>query len=331
MPNLKNITILSTGGTIAGAGSAADQSGYVSASISIDALLESITGIGKLANIKTRQVLAIGSQDINDADWLQIAKKTNEILGRHSVDGVVITHGTDTLEETAYFLNLVVKSSKPIILVGGMRPSTALGYDGGINLYNAVALAADLQSTNKGVLVVMADKIFAARDVNKINSSGVEAFGAPNSGAIGQICYGKAKIYYQPIRTHTKNSQFEIGALESLPKVDIIQMHSGFDARLIDHLVALGTNAIVVASVGNGNIYKDALPKLIEASKKGIVIIKSSRTGAGFVSLNGEIEDDKNGFISADNLNPQKARILAKLALTQTKDLKNIKEIFNEY
>jgi len=327
----KNITILATGGTIAGTGLSADQSNYIPATISADDLVETVVGINKLANIKTKQVLSIGSQDIEDIHWLKIAKITNELLKKEDVDGVVITHGTDTLEETAYFLNLVVESNKPVILVGSMRPSTALGADGAINLYNAVALAADYQAQNKGVLVVIADKIFAARDVAKINTVAVEAFGAPNAGAIGQVYYGRVQIYYQSTRVHTKNSEFKIGKISSLPKVDIVQMYAGFDAGVIDYLINSKSQAIIVASLGNGNFYKDAIPKLIAASKSGVVIIKSSRAGSGTVVLNGEINDDEYGFLSAGNLSAQKPRILAKLALTQTNNLEKIKEIFNNY
>ena len=331
MTNQKNITILATGGTIAGSGLEADQPNYIPAKISADALVESVLGIKKLAKIRTEQILSIGSQDIEDADWLKIAQRTNQLLSQEDVDGVVITHGTDTLEETAYFLNLVVDSNKPVVIVGSMRPSTSLGADGAINLYNAVALAADSQAHNKGVLVVIADKIFAARDVAKINTVAVEAFGAPNAGAIGQVCYGKVQIYYQPTRIHTKNSEFKITEISHLPKVDIVQMYAGFDAGVIDYLVSAKSTAIIVASLGNGNFYKDALPKLIAAAKSGIIIIKSSRAGAGTVVLNGEIDDDEYGFLSAGNLSAQKARILAKLALTQTNNLEKIKEIFNNY
>jgi L-asparaginase len=328
---LKNITILATGGTIAGSGSAADNSNYEPAKIIVDDLIDSVSGIRKLANLQAQQILSIGSQNIEDSDWIKIAKRVDDLLKQDEVDGVVITHGTDTLEETAYFLNLVIDSIKPVILVGSMRPSTALGSDGAINLYNAVALAADEQSINKGVLVVIADKIFAARDVAKINTVAVEAFGAPNAGPIGQVCYGKAQIYYQSTKTHTKNSEFKISKISSLPKVDIVQMYAGFDSGVIDYLVSAKSKAIIVASLGNGNFYKDSLPKLISAANQGIIIIKSSRAGSGTVVLNGEINDDQYGFLSAGNLSAQKARILAKLALTKTLNLNEIKEIFNNY
>jgi L-asparaginase type II len=243
----------------------------------------------------------------------------------------VITHGTDTLEETAYFLNLTIKSTKPVILVGAMRPSTSIGCDGPINLYNAVALAADKQAENKGVLVVMADNIFAARDVAKTGASSVEAFSAHNSGKIGHISYGNAKIYYQPTKLHTKNTEFDVSKNNILPKVEIVQIYAGFDANIIDSFITDDIKAIVVAGVGGGNVGKDALPKLIKARQKGIFIVRSSRVGSGFILPNMEINDDEFGFITADNLSPQKARILTKLAILQTENLDKIKEIFNKY
>lgn len=327
----KNITILATGGTIAGAGGAADQASYLPSKISADDLIKTVTGIEKLANITCEQILSIGSQDINDANWIKIVNRANELLNKADVDGIVITHGTDTLEETAYFLNLTIKSNKPVIIVGAMRPSTSLGCDGPINLYNAVALACDKQAENKGVLVVMADNIFSARDVTKTNASSVEAFAANNSGKIGHISYGDCKIYYSPTRSHTTKTIFDVKNLNILPKVDVIQMYAGFDADIMDSLIKPSTKGIVVAGVGDGNVYKDALPRLIAAKKNGVFIVRSSRVGSGYILPNMEINDDEFGFITADNLSPQKARILLKLALTQTNDLNEIKEIFNKY
>ena len=326
----KNITILTTGGTIAGSGSLANQAKYNSATISAKELINNVSEVNKLANIKCEELFSVASQDINDGHWLALAKRINKIL-EGDVDGVVVTHGTDTLEETAYFLNLTIKSSKPVILVGAIRPSTSLSSDGPINLYNAVALACNDDAKNKGVLVVMADKIFTGRDISKINAGGVEAFSGANSGIVGHILYGNSKIYYQPTRTHTTNSEFSVGDLEALPKVDIIYFYSGIDVNLIDCFVKSGSKAIIFAGVGGGNIPKNALEKLIAASEGGVLILKSSRTGNGFVSCNIEVEDDKFGFITTDNLSPQKARILAKLALCITSNSEQIKNIFAKY
>jgi L-asparaginase len=327
----KNITILATGGTIAGAGLSANHAKYSSSAISATDLVKTVSGIEKLANITCEQILSIGSQDMTDANWLQIAHRVNQLLKSPDIDGIVITHGTDTLEETAYFLNLTIKSTKPVILVGAMRPSTSIGCDGPINLYNAVALAADQQAENKGVLVVMADNIFAARDVAKTGASSVEAFSAHNSGKIGHISYGNSKIYYQPTKLHTQNTEFDISKINTLPKVEIVQIYAGFDANIVDSFITPTTKAIVVAGVGGGNVGKDVLPKLIKARQQGIFVVRSSRVGSGFILPNMEINDDELGFITADNLSPQKARILTKLALVQTENLDKIKEIFNKY
>jgi len=328
----KNITIVATGGTIAGAGESATGAKYASSQILIEQIASAIPGINKLANIKTDQLLNMASQDMDDESWLKIVKEVNKLLDDKEVDGIVITHGTDTLEETAYLLNLTVKSNKPIIVVGSMRPSTSISADGPINLYNAVALAASKEAIGKGVLVMLNDEIFAARDVSKTSTTNTNTFKANNSGAIGHIYYGKPQIYYSPTRTHTKNSEFtNIKRFSSLPKVEIIYMYSGQDANIIDSLVEDGAQAIVVAGVGDGNVYKSALPKLIAASKKGVMIVRSSRGGSGFVEANTEINDDEYGFITADNLNPQKARILIKLALTKTKDREKLQKIFAKY
>jgi L-asparaginase len=328
----KNITIVATGGTIAGAGESATGAKYNSSQLLIEQIASAIPGIDKLANIKTDQLLNIASQDMNDESWLKIVKEVNNLLDDKNVDGIVITHGTDTLEETAYLLNLTVKSKKPIIVVGSMRPSTSISADGPINLYNAVALAASKEAEGKGVLIVMNDEIFSARDASKTNTTSVHTFKANNSGTIGRVHYGKSQIYYTPNRIHTKNSEFtNIKDLSVLPKVEIAYMYAGQDAIIIDNLVASGAQAIVIAGVGDGNVYKDALPKLIEASKKGVVIVRSSRGGSGFVEANTEINDDEYGFITADNLSPQKARILIKVALTKTKDKDKLKEIFAKY
>jgi L-asparaginase len=263
--------------------------------------------------------------------WLKIAKRVNEILAQKNIDGVVITHGTDTLEETAYFLNLTIKSKKPVIIVGSMRPATSLSADGPMNLYNAVALASSAQAIGKGVLVLMNDEIFAARDVTKTSTTNVASLQAKNGGAIGYVYYGKPEIYYQPLRLNATNSIFEVKKLSDLPKVDIIYGYANCESSLVDHLVAVGSKAIILAGVGDGNVSKETLQRLIEARKQGVMVIRSSRVGEGLVIPNVEINDDEFGFITADNLSPQKARILTMLALTKTNDAKKIQEFFGNY
>ncbi len=329
--NAKNIVILATGGTISGAGASATDSQYSSSKINIDQIVKTVPGITKLADIKAEQIMQIASQDMNSSTWLAIAKKVNEVLAQRAVDGVVITHGTDTMEETAYFLNLTVKSKKPVVLVGSMRPSTSLSADGALNLYNGVALAASEAAVGKGVLVAMNDEIFAARDVSKTHTTNVASFKANNSGAIGYVHYGRPEIYYSPLRTHTTKSVFDVTKFENLPKVDIIYAYAGSDASIIDRFVESGSKALILAGVGDGNINKESLEKLKEARKKGVIIVRSAHLGGGVVAPNVEINDDEFDFVTADNLSPQKARVLVMLALTRTNEVKRIREMFGAY
>ncbi|MBU6140766.1 MAG: type II asparaginase [Proteobacteria bacterium] len=327
----KNIVVLATGGTIAGEGESAVGSKYEPGKVGIDQVIKNIPGITKLAEIKAEQVMQIASQDMTSESWLKIAKRVNEVLSQNSVDGVVITHGTDTLEETAYFLNLVVKSKKPVVLVGAMRPTTSLSADGALNLYNAVALAASKNSYNQGVLVMFNDEIYAARDVTKTNTTNVSSFAAPNAGMIGSVIYGKVKFYYESIRAHTDETIFNVKKSDSLPKVEIVYAYSGMDSGVIDYLVESGVKGIVLAGVGDGNINKQGVEKLTKAAKNGVLIVRSAHLGSGLVEPNVEIEDDEFGFVTADNLSPKKARILAMLALTKTCDVGKVREMFAKY
>lgn len=327
----KHIVVIATGGTISGTGESAVGAKYSPGQLTAEKIINDISGISNLAKIETEQLLQISSQDLTSELWLKIAKRVNEILERKNVDGVVITHGTDTLEETAYFLNLTIKSKKPVILVGSMRPSTSLSADGPMNLYNAVALASSDKAIGKGVLVLMNDEIFAARDVTKTSTINVASFQARSGGAIGYVYYGKTEIYYQPLRTNTSNSIFEIKKLSDLPKVDIIYGYTNHESSVVDQLVASGSKAIILAGVGDGNISKETLQSLVEAGNQGVLVVRSSRVGSGLVIPNVEINDDKFGFLTADNLSPQKARILAMLALTKTDNAAKIQEIFGSY
>ncbi len=327
----KNIVVVATGGTIVGAGESAVGSKYAAAQIDISQVIKTIPNLDKIAEVRAEQLMQVASQDIESSDLLRIAKRVNELLAKKSVHGVVVTHGTDSMEETAYFLNLVVKSKKPVVLVGAMRPSTSLSSDGSLNLFNAVALASSELAYGQGVLVMMQDKIFAARDVTKASTINVAAFDASNSGAIGYVNYGKVEIYYSSLRVHTFKTEFNIKKIESLPKSDVIYAHGNFDAGVVDYLVSSGSKAIIVAGVGDGNVNKATLEALTNAAKSGVIVVRSSRTGSGAVIANSEINDDELGFVVADNLSAQKARILTALALTKTSDVKKIQKMFERY
>ncbi len=326
-----NVVILATGGTIAGAAATGTQSAYTSGAVGIDTMLAAVPGIRDLANIKGEQISNVGSQDMTVEIMLTLAKRINVLLGQADVDGVVITHGTDTMEETAYFLNLVVKSNKPVVLVGSMRPSTAVSADGPLNLFNAVGVAADPKSAGRGVLVVMNDWIHGAHSLTKTNTTAVQTFMSPLRGLVGVANYGKNDYYNSPIWKHTIESEFDVSDVSHLPRVDILYAYSDMAPDLIDASVATGAKGIVIAGVGNGNMNKPSLEAAARAAKKGVVVVRSSRVATGTVGRNVEVNDDEMNFVASDELNPQKARILLMLALLKPLTTSEIQQLFYTY
>ena len=326
-----NIHILATGGTIAGTGSSATGTSYTAGQVAIGALLDAVPEIKDIANVTGEQIVRIGSQDMNDEVWLTLAKKINELLKRPDIDGIVITHGTDTMEETAYFLNLTVKSDKLVVLVGAMRPSTALSADGPLNLYNAVVTAGASESVGRGVMIVMNGSILGAHAATKMNTINVQAFQAPNSGALGYVFNGKVHYNQSTDKLHTLQSVFDVTHLDKLPKVGIVYSYSNVEPEALDALITNSYQGIVHAGVGNGNIHKNLFDKLVNASKQGILVVRSSRVPTGPTTLDAEVDDAKYGFVASQELNPQKARILLMLALTKTKDPQVIQNYFNAY
>src|SRR5476649_567323 len=302
---LPNVVILATGGTIAGTGATSTTTvGYTAATVAVDRLIEAVPELKKVASVKGEQVMQIASENMNNDAWLKLAKRVNELLARDDVDGIVITHGTDTIEETAYFLNLVVKSRKPVVVVGSMRPGTALSADGPINLYNAVLLAASPEAVGKGVLVAMNDQIHGARDVSKTNTSTPDSFKTPELGMLGYIQGNKPYFYHQSTRKHTADTEFDIGALQSLPQVDIVYGYANVSPVALNALVAAGSKGIIHAGVGDGSLASKVLPSLTAARKQGVLIVRSARVGQGIVARNGEANDDELDFVVSDTLNP---------------------------
>lgn len=328
--NLPKIHILATGGTIAGSGQSATNTNYTAGQVAISSLLDAVPEINNIAQVTGEQIVSIGSQDMNDQVWLTLANRINELLAG-DCDGIVITHGTDTMEETAYFLNLTVKSDKPVVLTGAMRPSTAMSADGPLNLYNAVVTAASADSRGKGVLVAMNGLILGAHSTQKMNTVDVETFQAPNDGALGYIFNGKTFYNMSPLKKHTVNSVFDVKGLKELPKVGIVYSYSNVDADVMEPFLNGGYKGIVHAGVGNGNFHKNLFPKLLDARKKGILVVRSSRVPTGPTTLDGEVDDAKYQFVASEELNPQKARVLLMLALTVTSDWQQIQKYFEEY
>lgn len=327
-----NVVILATGGTIAGSGaSSANSASYQSAKVAVDQLIAAVPELQNVASVRGEQVFQIGSESFNNERLLQLGKRVSALLKQNDVDGVVITHGTDTLEETAYFLNLVIPSTKPVVVVGSMRPGTAMSADGKLNLYNAVSLAASPDARSKGVLVSMNDEIHTARDVAKSVNIKTEAFRSP-WGPLGLVVEGKNYWFRAPVKRHTTASEFNIDRIEKLAPVEVVYGYGNMNEQAYRAYVGNGAAAIIHAGTGNGSVASQIVPVLQELRGKGVQIIRSSRvTGGGFVLRNAEQPDDKYDWIVAHDFNPQKARILAAVAMTRTSDSKELQRIFWEY
>jgi L-asparaginase len=329
--DLPNVIILATGGTIAGAAASGAQAGYTSGQVNIDAMINAIPEVKKIANIKGEQVSNVGSQDMSFEIMLKLAKLIDEYAAKQDVTGIVITHGTDTMEETAYFLNLVVKTDKPVVLAGSMRPSTAISADGPLNLYNSIAVASDPQAKGRGVLLVMNDWIQSAQTLIKVSTTAVQTFMSPIRGLIGTTAYGVSEFYRFPYSKFGAKSEFSIQGVTKLPRVDIIYADVDMPADLIDASVERGAKGIVIAGVGNGNMPAAALEACSRASKKGVIVVRSSRVATGNVGRNVEVDDDKLGLIASMDLNPQKSRILLSMALLKSHSLEEIQKLYLEY
>jgi L-asparaginase len=327
--NLPAVYILATGGTIAGLMGASEQTAYQPGAVDIKSLTEAIPAIQQIAKVSVEQFMNVGSQDMDDALLLQLARRVDEILARDDVDGMVVTHGTDTLEETAYFLDLTVSSAKPIVLVGAMRPADALSADGPANLLDAVAVVADPESrTRGGTMVAMHGSVFEARDLVKFSTVAVQAFTAPNFGPLGHIYDGQVVF-----RRHVVHELelFDISRLDELPAVGIVYGHVNAAVAPVKALVEAQYQGIVVAGVGNGNLYHRLLDALAEAAQAGVVVVRASRVLSGPTVRNAEIDDDRHGFVAAGTLSPQKARLLLQLALTRTHAVDEIQSLFERH
>lgn len=326
-----DVCIFATGGTIAGAQTDKTSYGYTSGQFKVEDLIAAVPTMKDIADISGEQIANIGSQDMNDQVWLKLSHRINEDFKKGKCDAVVITHGTDTMEETAFYLNLTVKSENPVVLVGSMRPATAVSADGPANLYNAVAAAVDPKAKDRGVLVVMNDEIHYARNVEKKNTTNVETFASPERGPAGLINTGKI-TWFDPVnKKHTDDSEFSKKEVSKLPQVDIIYAHSNMNPDLIEAAVEDGAKGIVVAGVGDGNMSKEALAVLEQKAKEGILVVRSTRLSTGIVLRNNEVDDDKMGFVASGEFNPEKSRVLAMLALTKTNDPKKVQQMFYTY
>jgi L-asparaginase len=325
------VVIVATGGTIAGAAESTTAAGYKSGAVAVETLIAAVPQLKKVADVRGLQISSVGSQDMNDELWIKLAVEVNRLLKLTDVDGIAVTHGTDTMEETAYFLNLVVKSDKPVVLTGSMRPSTSLSADGPLNIYNAVGVAGDPRAKGRGVLVVANDDIHGARSITKRHTTDVETFVSPETGLIGVCLFDDRDFVRSPVRAHTSATPFTVTSGQALPRVDIIYAHAGMSPDLIDAAVANGAKGLVIAGVGDGNMTTPAVDAVKRALAKGVVVVRSSRVGEGVVRRNIELNDDALGTVAAKELNPAKSRVLLKLALTRTSDRAEVQSYFDKF
>ncbi len=327
------VWVLATGGTISGKGpSSTSLADYKAGALTGEELVAGVPELAQVARVRVEQIANISSTDITTAHWLMLAARINAIFDADpTVAGVVLTHGTNTIEETAYFLNLTVKHDRPVVVVGSMRPASAISADGPLNLYNAVRVAASKEAVGKGTLVVLNDEINAARDVTKTNTYRVETFKSNELGLLGYVDADGVALYRAPLKRHTTRSEFDVRGLTALPTVDILYSYVEANPAMARALVSAGVQGVVVAGTGAGLMStkeREVFAGLASASARPVVV-RSNRTGNGRVIR--QAETDALGMVPGDNLSPQKARVLLMLALTKTRDLAEIRRMFTEY
>jgi L-asparaginase len=325
--SLPHITILATGGTIAGCGESPDQGAYTSATLHVDELIASVPSLGELAQIEGEQVAQVGSQDVSSEHWLKLARRARACLAHEDNAGVVVTHGTDTLEETAFFLDQVLPADKAIVITGAMRPASGLSADGPRNILDSVRVAVHPEARGRGVLVVLDEIIHSARGVTKTNTARVSTFQSPDIGTAGAIVAGRT-IFHRKAAPRAERSLPDLEGLSSLPRVDIVNACAGAQPDIVQACLDLGAQGLVLAGVGNGNASKEMVAALAEAVSAGVPVVRSTRAGSGFVARNLEIDDDGLGFVAAGPLNPAKARVLLQLVLLDTTDTALVQERF---
>ena len=325
---MKTIAIIATGGTIAGTGQKGKTAVYHAGEIDIDSIIETIPEINEVAVLKTFQLMNIDSNEITKEHWIRLKKDIEEILLDVTIDGAVVTHGTDTLDETAYFLTLTLNVRKPVVITGAMRPATATSADGPFNLYQAICLAIDDESYDQGVLALFSNTIYSGRDIQKVNNFKIDAFDQKSLGCLGYMQDNQVYYYTKTSKRHTSYSIFN-GKIESLPDVAIVYFYSGASSDILYYL-ARQNSGIVIAGSGSGNYSKDWLQAIEELSKQGIVFVRSSRISQGIVYDN-DVFDPHGMCVPANTLSPQKARVLLMLSLLKTTDVNTIRKYFQTY
>lgn len=326
---MKNIVIIATGGTIAGSGEMGRTTEYRAGTVDAKEILQSVPQAENLAHLKLMSLMAVDSNEMNEIRWLTLRNQINELAARDDVDGIVVTHGTDTIEETAYFLSLTVNTDKPVVLTGAMRPATATSADGPFNLYQAIALAASDQARDCGVMCLFSSTIYSARDIAKINNYKIDAFSSLHDhAALGYMRDAEVFITSDPRTVHTTHSLFAKLTLKDLPKVAMATYYAGAPAQILDAYQEMA--GLVIIGTGSGNFSHAWRKKLDELTANGMLIVRGSRVSNSIV-FDEPIFDPADHFIGANTLTPFKARILLMLCLTQAKDVQTIRHLFAKY
>ncbi|MFQ6029821.1 MAG: asparaginase [Dehalococcoidia bacterium] len=328
------VYVIGTGGSISFVGDF--RTDYVNYSykgqhLNIQEMLDRVPEINDFAEVVSEQLLNVGSTDVAPVHWLQLSQRINQIFAQDpEAAGIAVTHGTATLEETAYFLNLTVKSHRPVVVTGAMRPPTGMGTDADINLMDCVRVAASAESAGRGVLTILNNEIQAARDVTKSNSYRLETFRSPELGILGYADSDEQVVFYRsPTRSHTLGTEFDTESVDELPRVDIAYAYAGADALVINALAEAGVPGIVAAGLGGGGSSPGFMTGLREARRRGAIVVIATQTGNGRVMRTRRFMEE--GYIVADNLTPKKARILLMLALTKTDDPAEIQRMMLTY
>jgi L-asparaginase len=330
-PAKPNVFIAATGGTIAGTQANVEQHGYTAGQLGVASLIAAVPQLKDIATVSGEQVMNIPSQDMNDAAWLKLARRLEELERAQGLEGIVVTHGTDTMEETSFFVALTVDTPKPIVFTGSMRPATAISADGPMNLYNAVAVAGSAAARSCGVMVAFNDQIHAARYVYKTNTTRLDAFQSVDRGPVGTVDTGHVAIFDACGGSAFPAPKVSINDIHDLPKVEIVYAYAGMGRDLIDAAVQAGAKGLIVAGVGDGNITNEALAGLRDARAKGTVVVRSTRVASGFTIRNAEVNDDTEGFVAAAEFKPSKARVLLQIGLLKTSSPTEIQKYFDSW
>ena len=331
--NLPRIAVIGTGGTISSLGATSlDVLDYpdFGQKLSCEALLDRFPETRLVADPVPMSFRQVGSTEIGPKEWIELRALIHRIARDDpAIAGFVIPHGTATLEETAFFLNLTLATAQPVVLVGAQRPASALGSDAGMNLVNALRVAGSSEARAKGVLAVLNDEIHAARDVVKTSTYRLQTFRSLDFGALGHVDGDGVHFYRSPLRRHMPDTPFAALGISDLPRVDIVYSYAGADGALVDATVAFGARGIISVGFAPGSPTPAQRVAFERAAKSGVVIVQCSRAASGRVAPRRRLRE--SGIVAGEDLSPQKARILLMLALSTTSEIGAIQEAFSTY